>query len=359
VSSGASKRVRINFVLSPLDGWEDLAAPEGVELDIDDLAPRIRMGREIWIVQAFQMLRRRGWSVHLSSSLDPDAVNVLHVDDLELTPHLWEHFLVTIRADRDPAFVGQHEIVQNRASVWSSSDLYIPHWPQPGLIPRDPGRGPTLRNLVYVGNPEQLDDALRAPSFKDRLAELGVSFQVRTDNWWDYRDADAVLAVRSGTGFYRTIKPASKLVNAWHAGCPAILGPEAAYRELREAPEDFLEAANPSDVIDAVTKLRNDPTLFRRMVDRGQDRGPEFRRGRVADQWAEVMTARVTPSFRRWLAIRDSNPRRLERGYLQNRARRRIWGTRAVAAADPYWKRGLSALRRHAAYLGFAGRARP
>jgi len=40
---------------------------------------------------------------------------------------------------------------------------------------------------------------------------------------------DAALAVRPGNEYFRSIKPAAKLVNAWQAGCPALLGPEAGY----------------------------------------------------------------------------------------------------------------------------------
>jgi len=54
-------------------------------------------------------------------------------------------------------------------------------------------------------------------------------------DWPDFREADLILAVRPGDRRRATNKPASKLVNAWLAGVPALLGPEVAYRELRRS----------------------------------------------------------------------------------------------------------------------------
>jgi hypothetical protein len=47
--------------------------------------------------------------------------------------------------------------------------------------------------------------------------------------WHDYSTDDLVLAVRDLTEKDALVKPASKLVNAWIAGVPALLGPEPAF----------------------------------------------------------------------------------------------------------------------------------
>ena len=64
-------------------------------------------------------------------------------------------------------------------------------------------------------------------------------------------------------------KPASKLVNAWAAGVPAMLGPEPAYRELRSSPLDFLETPAAEAVLDAIDRLRGEPGLYAAMAENG------------------------------------------------------------------------------------------
>ena len=53
-------------------------------------------------------------------------------------------------------------------------------------------------------------------------------------------------------------KPASKLVNAWHAGVPALLGPEPAYQALRMQ-FDYIEIRSPEDAIREVIRLKENP----------------------------------------------------------------------------------------------------
>ena len=60
----------------------------------------------------------------------------------------------------------------------------------------------------------------------------------------DYRTLDAVIAVRPFEPHLYFAKPASKLINAWRAGVPALVGPEFASREIRRTDDDFLEVAD-------------------------------------------------------------------------------------------------------------------
>src|SRR5436190_23959176 len=129
----------VNFFDSGIDQRRDIAADSGAAIPPAALATRLVNGPETWIVQTFHILRSFGHPYRLSGTLDPGAINVLHYDDLG-APDLWRHFVVSTRGDRDPAFVAQIEIVQNHSGVWSDDDIYIPFWPQPGLIPRDARR---------------------------------------------------------------------------------------------------------------------------------------------------------------------------------------------------------------------------
>jgi hypothetical protein len=334
-------RPSLNFFRTDLEGWHDVVAEEGRSIPLGDLAPRLRLGRSIWIVQAFHILRERGYEVRLSDRLDEAAVNVLHADDLVWTPDLWRHFLVTVRADREPAFVSQVEIVQNEASVWTSQDLFIPHWPQPGIIPRDPTRGRRIETVVFMGHAFNLAEEFRSDAFAAELAKLGMRLVTRDDDWWNYGDADVVLAVRDGTDMYLGVKPASKLVNAWLAGCPAILNPEIGYTELRRGPLDYVVATNARHVLDALRTLKSRPELYERMVERGTARVQEFTTERVADLWEEAINGPILERFQAW---RERGTPALVRRLRAKAAwaRWRLWGTQATQNAP------ASALRRWA-----------
>lgn len=340
------QRPEINFVHGDVTAWEDVAGPEGRRFGLDEIAPRIRMGREIWIVQAFHQLRERGWPVRLTGEMEPQAINILHSDDLTPQPDLWRHFIVSVRADRDPSFISQMEIVQNQTSIWSESDIHIPHWPQPGLIPRALDRGHRMENVVYMGNLHQLDAAFQSQRFEEELESQGMTLKLQGDRWWDYSEADLVLAVRDGSPLYRSIKPASKLVNAWQAGCPAILSPEAAYREVRQSALDFVEASSPESVIQAIFELKHDPRRVQAMVDNGRERCREFQRDRITDRWVQALEDRIIPRFTTWSRTRERRPVRLRSVYLTNQLRRQAWGTRVVEAKQPLWKEHVGWIRR-------------
>ncbi len=97
--------------------------------------------------------------------------------------------------------------------------------------------------------------------------------------WHDYQHVDAVLAT----------KPASKLINAWKAGVPALLGPEPAYRELRTSPLDFLEAASAEAVLDSIDRLQQESGLYRRMTEHGAKRAQAFDVNMLTQKWISLL----------------------------------------------------------------------
>jgi hypothetical protein len=322
-----AQSVPVNFVHGAIDRWRDVAAPGGAALSLAELAPRIRLGREIWNVQAFQMLRWRGYDVTLSGCELRDSINVVHRDDIDCIQTPASCFVVCVRADRDPSFTAQCEVVQNEWSLWRRSDVLVPHWPQPGLLPRDEERGARIENVAYFGKPDNLAPWLLQGDFQDELARRGFRFELRDDGWWDYRAVDVTLAVRTGERFYLDIKPASKLVNAWLAGCPAILSREAGYTQLRRSPLDYLEAGSPAGVLEALDRLRADPQLYHAMVENGRRRAAHHTHEAVADIWENVLFGRIQEQYERWRR-RPAALRHL--GYAVERVRRRLWGTHAV-----------------------------
>ena len=149
-----------------------------------------------------------------------------------------------------------------------------------------------------------------APAFTDALRGRGLELVgdaveyggAATDTsklrWADYSDIDLVVAVRPPVGSH-TGKPASKLYNAWRAGVPALLGPEPAYRELRTDPLDYIEVGSVDEALAAIDRLRADPSLYRRMVERGRERAVAFSPEAVLEQWVDLLWRRDPGAFGR------------------------------------------------------------
>ena len=162
-------------------------------------------------------------------------------------------------------------------------------------------RGNRIKNLVFKGRSWNLYHEFRSAEFRASLASLGVRLTIddETDvelpNWYDYRTADLVLAVRDLTEQDARTKPASKLVNAWLAGVPAILGPEPAFQELRESELDYLEVRSPSEMLDAIQRLKSQPGLYEQMIANGLQRAEEYSTDRMVQRWVEVLS--VGPSY--------------------------------------------------------------
>ena len=90
-----------------------------------------------------------------------------------------------------------------------------------------------------------------------------------------------------------TAKPATKLYNAWFAGVPAILPNEYAYRQLRKSELDYIEIKQPEDAANAILKLKNNPDLYRAMVENGLKRSNEFAREKIVAQWVDLLQRKI------------------------------------------------------------------
>jgi hypothetical protein len=217
-------------------------------------------------------------------------------------------FVVSCVADSPPRFYPQAHVFQSATQAGNNPChrpgdafplcAFMPHWPQPGLWPRDPARADAFVNIDYFGASDQLAPAFCEPGFRAALADRGLNLRLHFEFYHDYRQTDAVLAVR-GTELI-SHKPASKLLNAWRAGVPAILGPEAAFRELRRDDADFLEAATPRAALEACLRLRDDIALRRRMVEIGRARAPEFSEEVLTGNWIHLLNEKIRPAAARW-----------------------------------------------------------
>jgi hypothetical protein len=261
-------------------------------------------GVQVWIGQTYLRLKQMGLPVILSHKVPTSGIAVVHADHvsdvLRGRSLLSDLTLVVVRADRPHRANADFEIVQNAHSAGNNKTFHIQHWPQPGLIARDPARDCKVENVAFKGAVGEMAQGLTTPEWAESLREQGMEW--RTDavtftgnntayqvNWHDYRDVDVVVAMRKDTSRLYANKPASKLINAWLAGVPAILGPEQAFRELKRDELDYIEVKSEAEAREAILRLKNDPVLYQAMVERAHQRAQEVTTRQCAANWAKLL----------------------------------------------------------------------
>jgi hypothetical protein len=214
-------------------------------------------------------------------------------------------FLLATRQDRRETLFADAEVVQNPAQANGRNLLHVPHWPQPGLLPRDETRGDSLRRIEYKGFIGNLHPDFRDPAWPRFLAGHGIEWvcdgkvyaQGTTDGlqlqWNDFRETDLVLAVRPASADLHLRKPATKLCNAWLAGVPAMLGPESAYRSARQDELDFIEVSTRAEAELAVLRMLREPARYASMRQRARERATECTVERVTGHWLQVLQVDV------------------------------------------------------------------
>ncbi len=325
-------------------------APVTFYLDVDDkdiaswrtLRPdqeprRLALGEDYWITQTFARLRDAGGDVRLDNRVPDDGIVLFYAGDKRpvwsAARHNSRALLVAVRSDRHPVGFADFEVVQNASSADGVRTFHVPHWPQPRLLPRDRARGAGLRTLLFPGTPQNLHPGFRSEAWKAFLLARDLTFRCHYTTadgappaWHDYRDVDAMLAIRPTGAREVRNKPGWKLFNAWLAGVPAILGPEAGYRELRNGPLDFIEADNPAGAMVAIDRLLDDPALYLVMVENGRRRGEAFTDAATQATWCRLLVDTLEPA---WQRHRRRPPSMLARRARDLRARvRRLWGER-------------------------------
>ena len=298
----------VHFVCPDDRVWPELRDGAAAEIDGATLSKRAVGTMNNWVLRTCDQLRRAGLPATLAAEQRADAVNIVYVRDFGRRARRRDAFAVVPLSDAHYTMLADFRIFQNGLWRAGNKGWTIWHWPQPATMPRDPGRGDRVERLVYKGRLANPDPAFRSETFRARLAELGV--ELVTDgffsgvgghqDWSDYTTADLVLAVRSLTPYDARKKPASKLVNAWFAGVPAILGPEPVFREQRRSAEDFIEVRAPGEALDAVARLRESPELYRVMVRNGRARSAEFTEARLKRMWRDALAGPISTAFRAW-----------------------------------------------------------
>jgi len=269
---------------------------------------RYGRGKYDWTLLTYLHLKADGFPCELINHIPAEGIVVAHKDffsdNLRPSPKL---LIVCIKVDRDPHPYSQVQIVQNlqdemlkrSQKLWQSHTIRL--WVQSGLIPRDSARGDRFENIGFFGVTGTLAPELQQPEWEEKLHKLGLRWQIVEPNrWHDYSEKDAIVAVRSFDGNTFDSKPPSKLINAWLADVPAILGCETAYSKERRSELDYLEVASVEETINALCRLRDDRNLRQAMVENGRIRGKEMGNPSIVSRWRYFLTEVATPAYYRW-----------------------------------------------------------
>jgi hypothetical protein len=286
-------------------------------------------GKYTWTLQTFLSVREAGYPCELVQELPDSGIVVSHRDFLPvfMRPRA-NMFLVCIKADRNPHSWADFHVVQNErdplrvSAADSARSAAVPFWPQPSLRPRDPARGARVENVAYFGRPLNLVEELLHPDWAALMRADGCNWLVPPRSaWHDYREIDVTVAVRTfdtrslAHDPVRNVdsKPASKLINSWIAGVPAVLGREPAFQCLRRSPLDYIEVDSMQDLRAAIKSLRDNPDRYREMVEHGLKRGAEFSPRAVTDHWIQLLNRDIADRHTAW--TRQSWPQRLGARY--------------------------------------------
>ena len=197
------------------------------EIDIDDWR-FWSMGwlarRRAWSLRTFLQLRRAGFEVTLSTKMPMEGIVVVG-PDLEMRRAaarqlgLLRHrlFVVGIRADLPRFGFADIEVLQNGWFHNGESFVHIPHWPQPGLRPRDPSRGDRVGVVAFKGHLRNLHPGLADSAWRAQLEREGFRMEksvardmdADTANpWHDYRNVRCIGG--SSARCYRRLRQARK-----------------------------------------------------------------------------------------------------------------------------------------------------
>ena len=272
-----------------------------------------------WIWTTYLNLKKAGFPCETIDKIPTKGIVIADRDSLNDKYSYYEDLmLICAKADREFHPSAYLHVVQNPIdvqyyidSIWNPH--FIPHWSQPGIIPRTKERESQVKTVGYIGTRSQLAPELKSEEWSNALQELGCEWLpiFDPDKWNDYSGLDVIVAARSfGQATYPN-KPASKLVNCWCAGTPAILTPESAFTSLKRKNIDFLEVESIDEAINAVAKLKHDLSLYNAMVENGFIRAKEFDVEHTTNRWIEFFEQIVFCEYSQYKNMNSWTKRKL------------------------------------------------
>ena len=308
--------------------WLPVAPPtsEVLEWDPDRDPSRYASGSGHSVIELYRRLAGAGDPVTFGSAVPSTTrLLVLYKPSIE-SPALHVRALSVLRGSRAsyalirgdatgrfPLPVAPvRDFVPIAALVTSEEHRWLPPLPQRGLLPRRLERRGRVRSLAFKGNPENVPPYMRDESWRAALADRGIHWHLDTpgltdgsdQRWHDFSEVDAVACVRSPEMRWDIErKPATRLINAWRAGCIPLADEEPGYRELGNDGHDVFFVSDGGGCLAVLDRLLGDPMLVSRVETAMGRRAPEFAPEIVLAQWrAALLDALDAPNTGGWRA---------------------------------------------------------
>jgi hypothetical protein len=200
-------------------------------------------GLEAWIYQSFILLKSslNNYDFRLTDKPDEKGIIFFHKKyfPLNYKPR-HDQYLICLQADLGRHPSAQMHVVQNpfqAKNIWVNKrlfpdfcfgfagTLFVPHWPQAGLIQRDERRGVKIETISYLGQSTNLSNSAFI-AIKKVSEQFGLNFILKESpqDWTDYSHIDIVIALRDfgDTAFYA--KPTTKIINGIFSGAITLAG---------------------------------------------------------------------------------------------------------------------------------------
>ncbi len=268
-------------------------------------------GNAHWILQTYIHLKENNFPCEITKKMPNEGILLAHKryvpDNLQIKKKLMP---ICIKVDKKIHPSIDLHIVHNPLEGLLSNNYYIPPWPQCGLIPRNKKRKDIFKNIAFMGWGHQLTEELKEPSFNEKLRKMGLNFKIVDDvsgKWHDFNEVDAILAVRSFKETEHKNKSILKLINAWTAGVPAILGKESAFGAVKKNKLDYIEVGSLNDVFDALRKLKENKNLRREMIENGFKRAKEFSPAQTIEKWKTFFNDIAIPKYYEFINKESEN----------------------------------------------------
>lgn len=277
------------------------------------------LGIYAWTLQTYLHLCRIEFPCQLVSHIPDQGIILFHRNALRFHPQGLKpnasQLLVCIKAEERLSPWAQIHVVQNpREANEKAACDYLPHWPQPGLLPRSLERGDRFETIGFYGHSNNLAPELQTEQWQKDLQELKLKWHPVINNnscldyktintqWADYRELDAVVAIRSFQDQQKfPNKPATKLVNAWLGGVIPLLGQEWAYRLVGQPGFNYLEISNYSQLLEILKTLKMDRNMRSGLLYEGQRQTSNFTVDSITKTWKKWLENRAIPAFESWI----------------------------------------------------------
>ena len=317
-------RPQVTFYLPksclPNSTWEK-AWREKAPFPAERIIPPI-FSAQNWIYQSWLLLNEAGVSCELATQMPSQGIVIALNSSLEAFRE-WERpiprdvFFVDIVTQRFVHPSAHFHLVQNKNRArYLPDSIFVPHWPQPHLLPRDPNRGERFENAYFVGQPYQCHQEIFSFEWLQQVRRrVGLHVELRpVELWHDYRMADVAIALRNVSDLHHFNKPATKLYNAWHAGVPFVGGKESGYASQGEVGKNYLEARSPSEMLTHLLRLKEDPIFRKQLVEQGREASKRFSTEAILGDWKFLVLEKLpalaekfyeqSPKARRYFLMR-------------------------------------------------------